>query len=335
MRWQKPIIFVATHALLLAGCGNDFSPASFIDRTRILGAQLRVLGSTPLTSSALPGENVELEFYIATPRAPEVVTATVFACVAAEVRRGEAFCLGAPFAMSNLDTQTNSSLRANFMLPNETAFSATRTVLFAGVACFGGGTPSLEIGADPTQRTARCTGNATARAELISYVATLASSASADRNAVPDASSLSVQFGADADTATQALSSSNDACAEGVTRVQLSSLRERPENKRRGALRISAPSTLRDVYTPLPSATNPQPTPIREVLQISQFVTAGTIGSFVIFEGESSETSVDNIDWTIATAEVPASGLNVVFYFVLRDLRGGQSLAKRSVCMVP
>lgn len=75
------------------------------------------------------------------------------------------------------------------------------------------------------------------------------------------------------------------------------------------------------------------PTTTREVLQISSFTTAGTLGqtySFVKADDPRSEADVD-VTWD-APALSPIDH-RIHFTFVARDLRGGVGLATRTACL--
>jgi hypothetical protein len=72
----------------------------------------------------------------------------------------------------------------------------------------------------------------------------------------------------------------------------------------------------------------------RETLQISNFATAGSLSqafSFVEADVAEEETTVP-LTWD-APEVMPATGPQVIFHFVLRDLRGGLAAVTRTVCL--
>ena len=60
---------LAAVVALVAGCSNDLPAASRLERTRVLGARVRV-AADPGRADAEPGESAAIEWLVAGPRTP-------------------------------------------------------------------------------------------------------------------------------------------------------------------------------------------------------------------------------------------------------------------------
>jgi hypothetical protein len=77
--------------------------------------------------------------------------------------------------------------------------------------------------------------------------------------------------------------------------------------------------------------------PRRESLQFSHFASVGSFErAFSSVDEEDDDGATRDIEWTPPLPmDVPADGIVVRFWWVLRDLRGGTDVATRAICLVP
>jgi hypothetical protein len=72
--------------------------------------------------------------------------------------------------------------------------------------------------------------------------------------------------------------------------------------------------------------------PARETILLSQFSTAGKLEHTFVSLTPSAASSMTNWD---APSQADGGGTVVHFYFVIRDSRGGEDLAERTLCVTP
>jgi hypothetical protein len=289
---------------LLAGCGKEFDPPSLIDKTRVLGAVVQVVGDEPRATPA-PGETATVTFIVAAPDDVPVL-GWAFVICAAGAQASPAACAAAPLAVA----QGTGAPRFQLAVPTADALGDTSRLTVVGQIC-DGGAPAL----DPQTGIPACPGAGTAVTVDI-YLQNSAAAANHNPNLAARPLWLDgADWPAD-DSTVDCTSLPTVAAGTKGHVVRLATLAEDRET----------------IVTPAADPTAP-PTTTRELLQISAFDTDGELGqtyAFVPAEDASPESDVD-LKWD-APDTAPASG-RVHFYFVARDLRGGVGYTTRTVCV--
>ncbi|HEY5281938.1 MAG TPA: hypothetical protein VIM14_04035, partial [Polyangia bacterium] len=98
-------------------------------------------------------------------------------------------------------------------------------------------------------------------------------------------------------------------------------------------LRLATLAEDRESIVTLNADPTAAPITTREVLQISNFTTAGKLGQTYAFVEADDLRSEADVDVTWDAPDSSPTGGRVHFIFVARDLRGGVGLATRTVCL--
>jgi hypothetical protein len=280
--------------LLLAGCAEEFDPPSLIDKTRPLGAEVRVDGD-PSRSTPRPGETATVTWLMAAPGAMPSLAWTFMIC-GAGASTTEA-CVATPYATIN----GTDSPSFSFTVPSQEDLAGATRLLIAGQIC-SDGTPSL----DPQTGMPACPGQGN------TVTATLFLQQADAGNHIPALPERPLWFdGADW------LPDGPDDCT-GLPFVALGS--------KDHVLRLRTLTEDRETYVM-------GDTTAREQLQISQFTTAGELGQTYFVVEPSNQDPWNDLEskWD-APETMPPDG-RVHFIFVARDLRGGVSHTTRTVCV--
>ena len=137
--------------------------------------------------------------------------------------------------------------------------------------------------------------------------------------------------GVDWDPATATAAAAGDAC-DATTGLPVVGATPAGMDAVKQEIRIVSDGDDRETYTPA-GATTPQ----LEELQISNFTTAGKLDSLytAIFATDTRPDADVSVKWAPPAArDVSGGGEVVVFYFVVRDLRGGLDWTSRALCAV-
>jgi hypothetical protein len=301
-------------ALLLAGCGPTFDPASLINTTRVVGASVQVDGA-PDRAMPKPGETATVTWLVTAPGATPPL-AWAFALCAPGTAGGNN-SLGCQDVPVGLFQGTQSPPRISIAIPAADVLGAAKSLLLYGVICAGAGSmPTF----DPESGIPRCTGGGASTTASVSIA--LQRGDETNHNPLADRA-----FTFDGQPWAP-MAAGSDPCVVGP-RVSAGSKEHVIGNTTEG--------TDREPYTAMlgdPTVA----TPVRESLQISQFTTTGELKSqFSFVEGADSnaQTTVD-VKWNAPkAADVPAAGLPVTFTFVVRDNRGGIDWTTRAACVGP
>lgn len=281
--------------LLLAGCAEEFDPPSLIDKTRPLGAEVRVDGE-PNRSTPRPGETATVTWLMATPGAMPSLAWMFAVCRAGLATTAEA-CTPTPFATF---TGTDSpSFR--FDVPSQEILGGATRLLITGQIC-ADGAPTL----DPQTGMPTCPGQGN------TVTATLFLQQADDGNHSPALPERPFTF----DGADWMADGAGD-CA-GLPSVAIGS--------KDHVLRLRVLAEDRETY-------GAGDTTAREQLQLSQFTTAGELGQTYFVVEPSNQDPWNDLEskWD-APETMPPDG-QVHFIFVARDLRGGVTHTTRTVCL--
>jgi hypothetical protein len=302
-RFDTRTLFAAlVVAVTVPACGEEFDPPSLIEKTRVLGATVEVVGD-PTRATPRPGESATVTWIMAAPEALPPL-AWLFVVCRYGASPAEA-CAPAPRAVA----QGTGTPTFEVAVPTADVLGTTPRLQLFGQICQDSA-PTI----DPATNLPACAGGGT-MATLDIYL-----QLGEQANHSPALVDRPFWFdGADwpADGAALDCASMPRVAAGSTGHVlRLATLAEDRET-------IVTPSADPTVVS----------TTTREVLQISNFTTAGKLGqsySFVEASDPRSEADVD-VTWD-APSVSPIEG-RVHFTFVARDLRGGVGVATRTVCL--
>jgi len=286
----------------MLGCVDDLDPPSRIDRNRVLGARVEVVGNEE-RASPLSNEEVVVRWLVVDPAGVEPLAWAFRACFAAEVRIGAPPCEGTPFAATEVLAPAIAEPRFQFRLP-VTPTGNSIDVLVEGVIC-ANGAPTLPADAEA----ARCEGEQ-AQGNLV-RVTFIVNAEEGNRHPAFAGWSLSVG----AEPWEEATPGPLEPCAATL----LPQVAWQPE------ILISA--TI--------PADNREPTQNDEVesFELGHFVTAGVLNRPRTLLGQTDLQTT--LTWEPPEPVGPAQQTQRVrAFFVLRDGRGGTAWMERSLCLL-
>ena len=280
--------------LALTAC-TTLDPVSLIVRDRVLGAKVTVDGD-PQRAWPAPGEHATVTWLTASPGAPPEFSWILAACPTA-AGAGLPSCDGPVFAAS----QARGPVPVlQLAIPDDLA---SPSVVVIGAIC-ASGTPVI----DEMTSIASCDDGS--QADLVSQHVFIARDGATNHH--PNVGDAPFSLAGTTWDASDAPGCDGlpeiAAGAEGVD------------------LGVAFAPSDRETY-----AVTGEPTPEREELQVSAFVTAGEFAQQYAYVESDAPVAVE---WTAPSAsEVPAEGLRVTFSFVVRDLRGGVDATTRALCV--
>jgi len=339
---RSPFGLAFTLSVLVLGCGDDFRPASLVDRARLVGIEVVIEGADG-RAAPLAGETFMAQPIVLRASDDQVLTSAWFACPLRAARTGTPSCAGP--VLSSGDAVVGMTPPMMVTVPNDAASRGIQSVLFAIATCDRGAMPAMVM--DSPSMLPTCDGgDAEARAELSVMVVPLAlDEESANRHPSLDDETISL-VAPDGTTATWAPPGAvRDDCALAVDDPSLPHIalppvlrdgEEVPEEERTWTLQITSTPDDRERYQAVLFGGAP-PMDAREVVQISHYVTAGILArQFSAIEGLEDTTDPSTIDWLAPDPDdVPSTGRVVHFWWVVRDLRGGAASIERTACVVP
>jgi hypothetical protein len=313
------LIIAGIVAVLAAGCSNDLPVASVLERTRVLGARVEI-ASDPGRAEVVPGEAATVAWIVAGPSAPASLD-WAFALCAGSASGGDCADAAQPIA-----TGSGTPVTAAFTTPDAATLGSDQLPLMVGAVCADG-----TLGFDPSGQLATCTG-AGASGTTVNFVVPVTPDG-ATPNRHPVLSNDVIQLGgADWDPATAMAATAGDAC-DASTGLPVVGATPAGQDAVKQEIRIVSDGDDRETYTP-----GDRTTPVLEDLQISNFTTAGKFDSSyaAIFATDTRPDADTTVKWAPpAAADLRgAGGQVVVFYFVVRDLRGGLDWTSRALCAV-
>ncbi|HEX2660288.1 MAG TPA: hypothetical protein VHU40_18530 [Polyangia bacterium] len=298
----KQAMTIGLGALMLLGCGGDLPEATRLERTRVLGARVKV-AADPGRADAQAGEAATVEWILAAPRAPGALAWSFGLCTAID-----GTCEGATAMAAE---GNGAPVMVPFTMPSP--IDDVRRPLMLGAICEGG---APGVGGDglPT-----CGAGTT--------------SANVARFQLPDATgNRHPQFGDDAiefEGTPWTAHATGDAGAPCDEASGLPVVTADVDKEHR--FRVITDANDRESYTPAGATA-----PALEALQMSSFSTEGELsGQYTAVEPTDTRPDADlSGKWTTPAAkDVPPAGLTVHFHFVLRDGRGGLDITDRALCV--
>ena len=288
----------------LWGCDDPLEKAQNIQGTRVLGAHVEVEGD-PERAAPAPGEAASVSWLTAAPEPnPEVGYAFV-ACLSAPVNVGAGRCDTPPFASDVSAAPSAEGPLFRFEVPADADLDKTPFLNVLGVICAGANPEGDAV-------TATCPGGERGtRVGLALALAGFDDVPNKNPNFAQDAVLFDGEvWSPDADGAAP--------CTDG-RRVKSSTAHE-----------VTLVSDA-DAREPRPKEIESDPA--REGLLFSHFSSKGELNRpFSELPPEAAASEV-RVAWT-APGEMNAAE-PVHFWFVLRDLRGGSTFERRSLCVEP
>ncbi len=288
-----------TVVLATTACA-ELDPPTLVTRDRVLGAKVTV-DADPARAWPMPGEPITVTWLTASPGVTPTFAWILAACPTVS-GAGLPTCAGPILATS---TSTGAVPSLSFVVPPDLA---TDAIVVTGAIC-ASGTPVV----DETSPIATCDDGS--RAEVVAQHVFVARGA--DTNHHPTLADAPFTLAA-ADWGP-----ADDGGCDALPVVDAGSGRV--------LIGVSFEAADREMF-----ATDDAPTLVREELQLAAFATAGEVlqQHTYVDPADERELSPVALEWDPpAVDEVPAEGLRVKFFFVVRDLRGGVDATAREMCV--
>ena len=299
----RALLTILLSSTALAACGEPFDPPSLIEKTRVLGATVEVIGD-PARATPQPSESATVTWIMAAPEALPPLAWAFVVCGFGAATPAEA-CAPAPLASA----QGTGTPSFQVLVPTMDMLGDAQRLTLFGQICQDGA-PAL----DPQTNLPTCPGAGTF-ATLDLYL-----QRTDQPNHNPDLADRPFWFdGADWPVDAPTLD-----CA---------TLPHVAAGSKGHLLRLRTLAEDRETFVTPPTDATGAPTTTREVLQLSNFTTAGELGqSYAFVEADDARAEADiEVTWD-APETVPADG-RVHFTFVARDLRGGVGVVTRTACV--
>ncbi len=305
--WMMLVAAAVAVAVIAMGCSNDLPTASRLERTRVLGARVRI-AADPGRADAMPSEAAAVEWLLAGPRAPGALAWAFAICDGVD-----SACSDAPAMASS---GTGAPVLAPFTAPATAPTDDVHGPLMLGAVCEDGA-PTLDAATTLPACAAASTSANVARFAI--PIAAAGATPNHHPNLANDALTLdgapwTTEPVGDAGAPCDA-TSAMPIVEAGATERQLSLVTDADD---------------RESYVAAGTTT-------LEALQLSSFATAGTLGgSYALIPSTDERPDATfTAKWTPpARADVPATGMTVQLHFVVRDGRGGLDWAHRALCVV-
>jgi len=289
-------------APVCAGCDEPLKRASLIEETRVLGARVE-LASDPERGSPAPGEDARFRLFVAAPDGAPNVAYAFSLCGVSPTNSGFPSCSSAPFASALRADPSPEAVEFDFTVPADLDRASTPHGFASGVIC-----PDDQALFGPN-REARCA-NSTGAAFGFEF-----------DFAGPGEDNQNPTF------ATDALTLDGESWMSDLTTACTDAPAVHAGTAHTLGVRLE-PSDF-DALIPLTSED-----PTRESLLLARFSSAGKLAHTFASLGPSSADRPSELSWD-APSPAAAGGTRVQFYFVVRDGRGGEDLATRTLCVVP
>lgn len=293
--------------IVLGGCEGPFTPASYVEKPRVVGAAVSV-AAEPGRAWVKPGEPATVTWLTVARQDPTPLEWSFILCLGAN-----GACAGAPLSTFRGQGTTAS---VTFTTPDGGALGSTLSPILVGAICADG-----DLSIDAATLTPTCRGMGASGTDTL-FVVPVQRGDETDHHPVLGDDRL--QLGGADWLATTAGEPGNpcDASA-GLPMVAVGAGKQ--------TIRLISDPNDRETYL----AGDPAVARLEE-LQISQFTTAGKLKfSYSSIPATDVRPDADvEISWEPPVAtEIPAAGMVVQFHFVVRDLRGGIDWTHRALCL--
>ncbi len=322
-------VFVPLLLLGLSAC-DDLTPGSLIESTRILGARAE-LSSDPNRAWPQPGEEVTLSLVMAFPtELLPPISWGLLACPDFATNTALGGCAGQPLGLTLQETPIEEQAPSlTFTLPNEDTLDEITTIRLLGIVC--------------TNSSVRLETDDLITGVPLNTITEVASCENEDERGIIFTATFPIDFADDdesnnhpalpSDFVVLALRGSDtpsttDSC-EGMSVDAIPSI---PRTQTPLTLSLRVDPEARETFSVM-RGDPPQSEDIQETLQISHFVTLGSLErQFSIIEDDDMLST--DLTWgPPPLEEIPDDGRLVRFYLVTRDLRAGLSSRSFVICV--
>ncbi|MEM9074396.1 MAG: hypothetical protein AAGE52_38235 [Myxococcota bacterium] len=289
-------------AVTLLGCGDDFLASSFLDRARVIGAELSVVGAEerPIPGA---GESVDIRWVVGRPDDTPATWAFA-ACESLPSPAGRPICRETPFAFAMSEAPSAEDPRILLDIPADIADDSG--ILTLGVFC-AEGVPQVEALTDPSQLDADLVCSEGLGQVLTQSIGVQRDTDNRNPSWPDDAILLEGNVWAEGDCPEVAVAAEVE-----ITFADL-------------------PDEFRETFVRTTNDIPPRELEIRENLILSHLATDGDLSRQ--FSADDGESEIRPVEWE-APEELPAE-TRVRFYFGMRDQRGGADFVTRELCVVP
>ena len=301
--------------LLSVGCGDSPLPNYLVNKPRLLGIDVSVVGDESRTEVA-PGETVNLRIPVAAP-GPEIEsTAFLAICVPGDGTFGVDFCGDDPFDFTAI-FPGEVELEYEFTVPNDLPVD-TDSLLLIGAVCLGGEVNFDLSSFDPSDPPDVCTDP-----EDLGYIVTSKIDLRGDDEPNTDPAFETIELG---DTVFSSIPRA-DAELRGCAGLDYQTLRVGGGGV--FPLRVTPTEGSRETY--VSSITSEETT---ENVEVRVYVTDGQLERLLTLVDDGDPVAIN--EWTPPPVdEVTAEGTLVQFFITLGDGRGGFANETRAVCVLP
>ncbi len=303
---------------LMPACSDDLTPGSLIDRERVLGARVEVIGDSQRATPA-PGESIEVIFLVEGPGPVRPLAWALAPCIAGDPVGGVATCAEEPFDSIQ---GSGAEARISIDVPAAEQLGDAARLAVLGLIC-AGGSPARDQDGNPV-----CVGDGAVATPVALQISILRDQANHNPSLVTGA--LAIDGAGWPAASAQPMTG----CAASAELPQVAVDEEVPVEDQIHVITIEVSDDARETYTAI-EGDPPREVEYRERLQLSHFVTAGELERQYSVIDRDAVVSMAEVEWTPpAIEEVPEDGLRVRFTLVARDLRGGVAWTARELCAV-
>lgn len=302
---------ISAIALSLFGCGDPIHPQQVIEKPRVLGARVEVVGDVERATPA-PSETAGVRWLVVDPLGVPDVGWSLVACEPEPVATGVGRCRAHPLTSDVSGMGTHRLPALEFTVPQDYQAS---TVLVAGIVCFGGTPPDTTPLLRDWPRVTRC---GAGRGQAVTFEVTVDHGGANNLNPSLRGDPLKLE-------------SSSWLSLEGAVDEPCVDQEERVDLPRASA----GGRTVSISYAPDEADREKLSDGSGESLLMASFSDAGELErTFSVVEwGTTGLKESIELGWSPPT-QAPPGGKVVHFYFVLRDSRGGSDWTERALCLV-
>jgi hypothetical protein len=290
---------VAALGLCVLGCEDERPDVAVIDKTRVLGARVEVLGD-PGRASPLPGESVSVSVLVVAPDPDPTLAFVLAACVASDSVSDLVSCEGEPLARAASLEPVPGMPAVRFEAPLEAGNSGRLAVV--GALCKAGV-------ALPAEAARACADGSW----LLGVSVDFPMQDGGEPNTNPAFTSFSLD--------------GSELGAETAAELDCAALPQVRSGSTNHAWRAELDPSSRD---PLPKVESSDLE--RESLLVSWFTTGGELDHAYSSIESTAPDSIASARWDAPSVGAPSV---TRLFVVARDGRGGSDYLERRVCVVP
>lgn len=303
---------------IIVACGDPLVAPELIAGNRVLAARVQAVGDAQ-RAWVKPSEAARVRWLVASPTGPAALAWAFSACVAQTTSRGLPICAGPAFAQFSQTAPSTNEPYFDWLMPDRNNLGSATQIAIGAAGCESG---APTVGASGAELAAATCPDGSETPLLATVNVQTASNGATDAN--PDFSRVTVFL----DNVDWPEWTENDAVVNDCSNSNLTV----PGVVTGGEGHELAFAVPGDMSETLPQAG--AHSAARETLSLAHFVTAGALERAYSDVNLVVSPATARVRWT-APESVPAGGLFVRFYLVLRDGRGGTDFAERALCVMP